>query len=112
MLKAAADSRVLLRALVITLFVCSMAGLVLTMVFSFEEPNNALLLGSSTLLLMAIVSVFAHVALTGTLNRSQKRTWLRLLTGRKAVRAWAEYLSSDDPRAAAARLRNEESVRR
>lgn len=112
MLKAAVDSRVLLRALVTTLFVCSMAGLVLTMVFSFEEPHNALLLGSSALLLIAIVSVFAHIALTGALNRPQKRTWLRLLTGRQAAWAWAEYLSSDDLRAAAIRLRDEESARR
>jgi len=101
--KGTADSLTLVRALVTVLFVCAMAGLVLTAVFGFEQPNNTLLLLSSGLLLTAIVAVFAHLGLTRVLNRSQKRLWFHQLTGRRAVWAWAEYLTCDDLRAAAMR---------
>ena len=104
MWKTATDSVLLLRAFVTALCLFSMVGLVLTLVLGFEEPNAALLLGSAVLLLTAVLSVFAHVAFTRALSRSQKRRWLRLLTGRRAVWAWREYLSSDDLGAAAARI--------
>ena len=90
-----------LRTLVTVLFVLAMAGLVLLVVLGFEEPNNTLLLLSSSLLLAAIVAVFAHLGVTEELNRSEKRIWLAQLTGRKAPRAWGEYLTCDDLRAAA-----------
>lgn len=106
------DSLVLLRAIVTVLLVCATAGLVLTMVFGFEEPNNTLLLLSSGLLLSAIAAVFVHLGVTRRLNRSEKRTWLRQLTGRRAVRAWREYLVSGDVRGAAIRFVREESARR
>jgi hypothetical protein len=110
--KTAAHSLAFLRALVSVLFVCSITGLMLTVVFSFEEPNTVLLLGSAGLLVTAVVSVFAHLALSRTLNGAQKRRWLGLLTGRRAVSAWAEYLSCDDLRAAASRLSEADSARR
>jgi hypothetical protein len=50
-----------------------MAGLLLTVVFGFEAPNDTLLLLSSGLLLTAVISVFAHLGFTRRLNRSQKR---------------------------------------
>jgi hypothetical protein len=102
--KAATDPVGLLRAFVTVLCLCSIVGLVLTVVFSFEEPNAPLLLGSAVLLLTAAISVLAHVAFTRVLSRSQKRVWLRLLTGRRAVYAWREYLCSDDLGAAAVRI--------
>jgi hypothetical protein len=110
--RIAADSLLLLRALVAVLFACSMAGFVLTMVFGFEEPNEPLLLASSGLLLTAIAAVFAHLGFTRTLNRPQKRIWLRLLTGRRAASAWSEYLSCDDLAATAGRLGEQVSARR
>jgi hypothetical protein len=112
MWKTGTHSVALLRRFVTALCLCSMVGLVLTVAFSFEEPNAALLFGSSVLLLTAVVSVFAHVALTRTLSRSQKRLWLQLLTGRRAVSAWTEYLSSDDLSAAATRVAQNRPARR
>jgi hypothetical protein len=91
----------LLRTLVTVLFVFAMAGLVLTVVLGFEEPNDTLLLISSSLLLTAIVAVFAHLAVTKELNRSEKRIWLARLTGRKAPWALSDYLSCEDLRATA-----------
>jgi hypothetical protein len=90
-----------LRTVVTVLFVFAIAGLVLTVVFGFEEPNNTLLLLSSGLLLTAILAVFAHLAVTEELNRSEKRIWLAQLTGRKAPWALCEYLTCDDLRATA-----------
>jgi hypothetical protein len=95
-------SLTLLRTVVTVLFVLAMAALVLTLVLAFEEPNNTLLLLSSGLLLAIIVAVFAHLAVTDELNRSEKRIWLVHLTGRKAPWAFADYLRCDDLRATAA----------
>lgn len=104
MWKTATDSVLLLRGFVSALCLCSIVGLAVTLVFSFEEPNAPLLLGSAVLLLTAVVSVFAHVTFTRALSRSQKRLWLRLLTGRRAVWASREYPSSADLGAAAVRI--------
>jgi O-antigen/teichoic acid export membrane protein len=111
MWKAAMDSLTVLRALVTVLSICAVVGLVLTALFGFEEPNDTLLLLSSGLLLTAVAAVFVHLGFTRSLNRSQKRMWLHHLTGRRAVRAWAEYLSCDDLRDAAIRFGEEPSVR-
>ena len=110
--KAAPDSLTLLRAVVTALLVCAMAGLALTVVFGFEEANNTLLFLSSGLLLMSIVAVFAHLGVSRTLNSAQKRIWLCELTGRRAVRAWSEYLTCDDLGVAAIRFAEEASSRR
>ena len=107
-----ADSLTLLRALVSVLFVCAMAGLVLTVLFGFEEANETLLFLSCGLMLAAIVAVFAHLAATRMLNRAQKRLWLDQLTGRRAASAWAEYLTCDNLRAVAMRFAEEASSRR
>jgi len=112
MQKTTSSSLTLLRAVVTVLFVSGMAGLVLTAGFGFEEPNDVLLLLSSSLLLAAILAVFAHLSLTAALNRAQKGVWLHQLTGRRAAWAFAEYLTSEDLRAAAVRLAEEASPRR
>jgi hypothetical protein len=88
-----------------------MSGLALTVLFGFEEPNTALLVLSSTLLLAAIVAVFVHLTVNRVLNREQKRIWLHQLTGRRAVSAWAEYLTCDDLPAAATRFAADASAR-
>jgi hypothetical protein len=109
-LKAAIDSRTLLRTLVSVLFICAIAGLVLTAVFGFEEPNASLLFLSSGLLFAAIFAVLVHLAVTGALTRPQKRVWLTRLTGRRAPWAWGEYLTCDDLRAAAMRFAAENAT--
>jgi hypothetical protein len=86
---------------VTVLFMFAIACLVLLAVLGFEEPNKTLLLLSSSLLLAAIVAVFAHLGVTEELNRSEKRLWLAQLAGRRAPWAWSESLTCDDLRAAA-----------
>jgi hypothetical protein len=93
----------LLRAVVTVLVVFAMAGFLLTLVLGFEEPNNALLLLSSGLMVTAVLAVFAHLAVTEELNRSEKRIWLARLTGRKAPWALSDYVTCEDLRATAAR---------
>lgn len=103
-LKMATDSRAFLRTFVSVLFICAIAGLVLTAVLGFEEPNDRLLLPASGLLFAAIAAVLMHLAVTRALTRPQKRVWLARLTGRRAPWAWGEYLTCDDLRAAANRF--------
>ena len=106
--KLAVNSLRVLQILATILFVSGIASLALTATFAFEEPNNPLLLLSAGLLVTPLVAVFAHLTATSELNRSQKRIWLRQLTGRRAPSAWAEYLTCGDLRAAASRFVNAE----
>ena len=105
-------SRAVLRALVAVLFVCAMAGFVLTAVFGFEEPDNTLLLGSFGLLVTALLAIPAHVLMTRELSGPQRRIWVHELTGRGAPWAWGHYLACDDIRAEAIRLQHDMSVER
>jgi hypothetical protein len=89
-----------------------MAGLGLTAVFSFEQPNDLLLFLSSGFLLAAIAAVFIHLGTTRTLTRSQKRIWLDQLASRRAAWTFGEYLTCEDLRAAATRFAEERSNRR
>ena len=91
----------LLRSVVTVLVVFAMAGFLLTLVLGFEEPNEALLLLSSGLMVTAVLAVFAHLAVTQELNRSEKRIWLARLTGRKAPWAFSDYLNCEDLHATA-----------
>src|SRR5687767_12026678 len=100
-LRTATGSRTFLRIFVSVLFICAIAGLILTGVFGFEEPNDWLLLLSSGLLFAAIAAVLVHLGVTAALTRPQKRVWLARLTGPRAASAWGEYLTCDDLRAAA-----------
>ena len=111
-LEGSGDPRTFLRAVVTVLFVCALAGLVLTGVFGFEAPNDRLMLLSSSLLFAVLVAVLVHLGVTRALTRQQKGIWLRELTGRRAAWAWGEYLSCDDLRAAANRCAAEQKPAR
>jgi hypothetical protein len=85
------------------------AGLTLTVVLGFEEPNSVLLLLSSCLLLVPPAAAFAHLYLTRALTPQQRRIWFEQLTGRRALWAMGEYLTCDDVIAAAARFKEQSS---
>jgi hypothetical protein len=108
MLGSDGKSATRLRTLVTVLFVLASAGLVLTGLLGLEAPNDALLITSIGLLFAAVLAVFAHLGTTDRLTNRQKRVWLRKLTGRTAVSAWADYLNCDDLQAAAIRFAEEE----
>ena len=99
-----------LRLTITVLFVCGIAGLILTAGFGFEAPNDALLAVSAAMLCGAALSVFVHLGVTRTLTRAQKRMWFRHLTGRKAPWAWSDYVSSDDLGQTALRFSEEEKA--
>jgi uncharacterized membrane protein SirB2 len=98
------DQMRILRPLVAALLLLGLAGLVLTMLLSFESPNRTLLYLSSALLMAPVLVVFAHVSLTRAMTARQRRLWFRHLTGRRAMWAFGDYLNSSDPGAAADRL--------
>lgn len=69
-----------------------LAALFATIALGFEEPNRAMLLVSSCLLLAAPLAVLVHVALTSHLTQARRRTWLRALAGPSAISAFSRYL--------------------
>jgi hypothetical protein len=97
------------RLTVTALFVCGIAGLLLTAVLGFEAPNDILIGASAALLCGAALTLFVHLAVTRTLTGAQKRMWFRHLTGRRAPWAWSDYMTADDLGAAAVRFSKEHS---
>ena len=108
----APKSGTLLRLTVTVLFVCGIAGLILTALLGFEAPNDTLIGASAGLLCGAVLTVFVHLGVTRTLTRAQKRIWFRHLTGRKAAWAWSDYVASDDLGATALRFSSAHSTPR
>ncbi len=79
--------------------VLGIAGLLLTGVFGFEEPNNTLLLLSFILIFAAPVSVLAHLGTTRGLTRQEKRIWIRALASTRIASAFSAYTTCPDRRA-------------
>ena len=69
--------------------------LAFTVLVGFEEANSTMLLVATLLLVAAPAAVLGHVAFAHDLTREQKRTWLRAMTGRRALHAWSAYLRRD-----------------
>lgn len=94
-----------LRALVAMLFAGGFVLLAVTVVFGFEEPHATLWVLSAGLITAGMLAVFLHLSFTKLLSPKEKRTWLRLLVGRRAPSAWSEYLTSSDLAASIVSLR-------
>jgi hypothetical protein len=94
----------------ITLVGC--AGLLLTVVFGFEEPDVRWLAGSSALLAVAPLGLLLHLTFTRELNRREKRLWLTSFAGLKDPGLFAEYFTSQSRGAATQRLRTMEQEAR
>ena len=84
----------------VALGVFGLVALALTSFVGFEEPSDTLLMLSSALIFLAPLGLLAHLALTKELTRGDKRLWLRELTSRRGAAALADYLNSNDRRAA------------
>jgi hypothetical protein len=94
------------RRLVAGLTVSALALLVLSVVAGFEEPHDALLVIAALFLAGIPLVVVAHLTFTRELAAADKRIWRRALTGKRALVAWAEYLTCDDLHVTAARLQD------
>lgn len=81
------------------------AGLVLTVVFGFEDPDLRWLAGSGALLAVAPLGLLLHLAFTGDLSRRDKRLWLESFAGMKDPRLFPEYFTSRSRSLATRRLR-------
>jgi len=88
-------------AISVALSLCGVTGLVLTCGLGFETPNTALFAMSSVLTLAVPLAMLWHLAATRALTSSEKRIWLRELTGTEAWSAMSEYMSSPDLSASA-----------
>lgn len=81
-----------------------LAGIVVTVVLGFEEPDSTLLALSGLALVLPVLGAFTHLAVTRELASDEKRAWLRELTGSQALSAWSTYLTCRDRREAAKKL--------
>lgn len=81
-----------------------LAGLAATIAVGFEEPNVWMLIGSGLLLAAGPAALLAHLGLNPQLAPEEKRVWWHELTGPRAARAFAAYITSRDRRAVARRL--------
>jgi hypothetical protein len=89
-----------------------LAGLVLTFVLGFETPNTALLATSGALTFAAPLTVLWHLGAARTLTTTEKRIWIRELTGAAAWPAISEYMTSSDLRASVRRRAEDAAARR
>lgn len=109
--KHAASTNAVFRAFAI-LSIFGIAGLAVTAMLAFEEPNSTLLLFSSILVFATPVAMFVHLTVTKGLTQQEKRIWIQELTSRRAAWAWSEYLNCNDHRATAKRFAAEALARR
>ena len=86
-------------------------GLLLTLVLGFETPN-ATLLAVSALVFAAPLAALWHFVTTRSLTPTEKRIWMRELTGADVFSALSEYMRSTNLRASAERRAAEAARRR
>jgi ABC-type multidrug transport system permease subunit len=84
--------------------VAGFAGLMLTGLTGFEEPNEVLLLVSTVLLVAAPAAVLLHLSLTTELTRDEKHAWMRAFASSRIASAFSTYITSPDRREAMRRL--------
>ncbi len=92
-----------LRRTLVPVSVAGLAGVLLTFVLGFEEPNTALAVLSAAMVLAAPIAVLLHLALTASLSPAEKRVWWNDFASAEIWSAMSEYLSSGDLIAAAQR---------
>ena len=80
--------------ILVVLTVVGIAGLVLTTMLAFEEPNMSLLLVSGAMMLAAPIAPLLHLGVTHGLTHDEKRIWLKEFGSQKGWSALSEYLSS------------------
>jgi hypothetical protein len=98
-------------AILSTLSLCGLVGMVLAIVVGFEEPNDLLLLTSAVLMFAAPVGVLGHLWVTKSLTAAEKRAWVRHFTSNRAANAFSIYLTAPDRRTALAQLTKPSSDR-
>ena len=76
--------------------VLGFAGLLLTILLGFEEPNRLLLWISCGLAVAAPIAVLIHLTCTPALTAERKRVWWKAFASGDVFSALSEYLSSPD----------------
>ena len=72
--------------------VCGIALLLLTLLIGFESANAPMLWTAAGAMCAAPLLTLVHLHLRGDLSLSQRRRWMKALTGNKAPRAFGDYL--------------------
>lgn len=81
------------------------AGILVTLMLGFEEPNDFMLGTSSVLVFTGPVATVLHVLVAQDLDKSERRELLRYLFSRRASDALSVYLASPSCAAALLQLR-------
>jgi len=82
------------RDVLVVLTVAGIAGVVVTTMLGFEEPDTRMLLVSGAMVLAAPVAALLHLSVTRRLTHDEKRIWLKEFRSSRIWSALAEYLSS------------------
>ncbi len=82
------------RDTLVVLTVAGIAGVVITTMLGFEEPDTRMLLVSGAMMLAAPVAALLHLSVTRELTHDEKRIWLKEFRSARIGSALAEYLSS------------------
>jgi hypothetical protein len=94
------------------LTVAGIAGLVVTTMLGFEEPQTPMLLVSGAMTLAAPITVLVHMSVTRGLTHDEKRIWLKELGSAEVWSALSEYLSSPNLSGSARRRAQDALARR
>jgi hypothetical protein len=76
--------------------VLGMIGVVVAVLLGFEEAPRGLFLVSALCVFAAPAVLLSHLWLTKTMTGAEKRTWLRALTGRRAMHAASAYIAKQE----------------
>lgn len=94
------------------LTVVGIAGIVVTAMLGFEEPNTPMLLVFGAMTLAAPVTALVHLSVTRGLTHGEKRIWLREFGSAEVWSALSEYLSSTNLSESAKRRAQDALARR
>jgi hypothetical protein len=78
----------------VVLTVAGIAGIVVTTMLGFEEPDTPMLLVSGAMMLAAPIGALLHLSVTRGITHDEKRIWLKEFRSARIGSALAEYLSS------------------
>lgn len=73
-----------------------MIGVAIAVLLGFEEAPSGLFLISALCVFAAPAVLLSHLWLTKTMTSAEKHTWLRALTGRRALQAASAYIAKQE----------------
>jgi hypothetical protein len=100
------------KGILAVLTMVGIAGIVMTTMLGFEQPNVPMLVVSGAMMLAAPITALMHLSVTRALTRDEKRIWLKEFGSAEVWSALSEYLSSNNLRKSAKQRAQDALARR